>query len=502
MGGGLRSAQAQEQTIVADPNLQLFTVMAAIHAAGYNGGPDRPEATGLTADILRDLSQRNIPSLPALREFYQSHRAADPAQELSQYVSLALFLSPPPGFEIVQSPSNLPPEVLDLREMAPLLATFYREANIAGLWGQYLPALEEGSERYRKFLAQVIQETNADLRMDTAGYGNRKFAIYVSPLGSPHQTHARNYGDRYYIVVGPSPEIPEEEIRHGWLHYLLDPYPFRYPKLVESKAELQKAVARAPALDPVLRSNFSLLLTESLIRGIQARRANLPPEATQGRVRQAVEEGYILTAYFFDAMEKFAKQPVGMRLYYPEMIEGISVKQEEERLAPVQFQAPTTLSRREQHWDSRDELLRRGERSLAQGDYEQARQIFEALSQQYGPQPRVLYGLALVATQQKQPHLAKEYFTQTAELASDPRMKAWSHIYLGRLLDVENNRPAAIAEYTAALAAGDPSGDTRVAAEKGLREGFSPAGAARPPATVEEFERKPHQGIPLGKEDR
>ncbi len=498
----MQYARAQEQVIVAEPNLQLFTVLAAIQVAGYDAGTERPEQTVLTADILRDLSQRNIPSLPALQEFYRDHRAADPAHDFSQFISLALFLSPAPGFELTQSPSNLPPEVLDLKEMVPLLATFYREANIAGLWGQYLPAMEEGSERYRKFLAQVIQETSAYLRMDTPGYGNRRFAIYVSPLGAPNQTHARNYGDRYFIVVGPSPDTPEEEIRHGWLHYLLDPYPFRYPKLVESKADLQKMVARAPGLDPFLRSNFSLLLTESLIRAIQALRARLSPDAARDLVRQAVAEGYILTAYFFDAMEKFEAQPVGMRLYYPEMIEAISVKQEEERLAGVQFQAPAARSRLEQHWDSREELIRSGESSLAQGDYEQARLILETWLRQYGPQPRVLYGLALVASQQKQPLLAKEYFTQTATLASDSRMKAWSHIYLGRLLDVENNRKAAIAEYTAALAAGDPSSDTRAAAEKGLQESFWPAGTPRPPSSIEELEKRPRRGVPLGREDR
>ena len=303
LGGGASRGAAQD--IVADPNAQVFTVFAAINAAGYDAGMERPEMAPLRDAVRRELAGRTIPSLPALREFYRSHRLPDPVQDLSQYVSLALFLSAPPNFELPRNPQNMPPEVLDLREMAPLIAAFYQEAGIAGLWGKHLPALEAESDRYRKLLAKVIQETDAYLRVDTSGYRNRRFALYLNPLGAPNQTNARNYGDSYFIVVGPSVELPEEEIRHGWLHYLLDPYPLRSPKVVESKADLQKISARAPALDPSLRSNFNLLLTESLIRAIQARRMRGDPEAKRRAVSDAVEEGCYLAAYFFDAMAVF-----------------------------------------------------------------------------------------------------------------------------------------------------------------------------------------------------
>ena len=51
---------------------------------------------------------------------------------------------------------------------------------------------------------------------------------------------------------------------------------------------------------------------------------------------------------------------------------------------------------------------------------------------------------------------------------NDSRMLAWSHIYLGRIFDIQQNRDVAMEHYRAALAAGDPSADTRAAAERGL----------------------------------
>jgi len=147
-------------------------------------------------------------------------------------------------------------------------------------------------------------------------------------------------------------------------------------------------------------------------------------------------------------------------------------------------------------------MTQMGEASLARGEYEEARQIFESVSSQYGPHPRVLYGLALVASQQKQPERAKEHFAAAASLSTDARTKAWSHIYLGRLLDLEGNRPAAQAEYQAALAAGDSATDTREAAEKGLQNAFVSPGGSAPPPGNEPPENRPRQRVPLGREDR
>ncbi len=214
-------------------------------------------------------------------------------------------------------------------------------------------------------------------------------------------------------------------------------------------------------------------------------------------MNESVQEGYILTAYFNDAMAEFEKQPVGMRLYYPDMIDAINVKTEQQRLAKVQFHAPPLPEQHEVLGPTVDQMLRKGEDSIARGQYDQARHIFEDVNRQSGVQPRALYDLAIVATQQRQPEAAKEYFQKTLEVNADPHLKAWSHIYLGRLLDLEGNRDQARAEYTAALNAGDPAAETRSAAEKGLREPFAPA---NPSPAEKRPEEKTRNGVPLGKD--
>ena len=69
---------------------------------------------------------------------------------------------------------------------------------------------------------------------------------------------------------------------------------------------------------------------------------------------------------------------------------------------------------------------------------------------------------------------AQAYFERAVQGAHDPRTLAWSHIYLGRILDIQDNREQALIHYRAALQAGDPTPDTKTAAEKGLAAPYQP----------------------------
>src|SRR5262249_17735127 len=133
--------QTTEQSIVAEPDLTVFTVMAAINAAGYDSGADRADPSSIRVRVRKDLSERSIPSLPALREFYKEHRLADSARDVSQFISLALMLGSPPKFEFTLSTVNLPRDVLELQDMVPLIAAFYEQANVPALWNKYRPAM-------------------------------------------------------------------------------------------------------------------------------------------------------------------------------------------------------------------------------------------------------------------------------------------------------------------------------------------------------------------------
>ena len=68
---------------------------------------------------------------------------------------------------------------------------------------------------------------------------------------------------------------------------------------------------------------------------------------------------------------------------------------------------------------------------------------------------------------------AQRYFERAASASSEARIRGWSHIYLGRILDMQEHRQEAVGHYRAALnEAGSP--ELKAAAEKGLQQAYQP----------------------------
>jgi tetratricopeptide (TPR) repeat protein len=337
-------------------------------------------------------------------------------------------------------------------------------------------------------------EVNGYLRSSTAGYLGRSFSVYIDALGPLNQVNARSFGSDYYVVVAPSAEVQLDEVRHGYLHYVLEPLASKHSSVLREKQELLQTALRAPALDPVLKTNFKLFLSECLIRAAELRIVKLPksvPESDkQKRLDDAAAEGYFLAPYFYEALTKFEAQDAGIRLYYPTLVEKLDVRREEKRAEQITFRStPGTRQLSELNVvaarlagiaDEVERLLAEGEDCIARQDYAGARLAYRTALERStsgatsneSRRARALYGLALTATQEKQPEVAKNYFQQALEAAREPQLLAWAHIYLGRLLDMENRRDLAMRHYRQALESGDINSVARQAAQKGLDAPF------------------------------
>src|ERR1039457_2480628 len=94
-----------------DASQTLFTVMAAINAAGYDAGLASPNNNPLRAAIRASLAKRNIPSVAALKVFFEQHHRTNDTAELSQYISFALTAGGPPDFAVKTREVDIPPDV-------------------------------------------------------------------------------------------------------------------------------------------------------------------------------------------------------------------------------------------------------------------------------------------------------------------------------------------------------------------------------------------------------
>ena len=480
--------QAQQTENQLDANETLFTVMAAINAAGYDSGANSSAAHPLRAFIRQQLAAKDLPSVRALKEFYREHKHGDPAEDLSQYISFALSVGDPPDFPFLAHTESLPPDVRQFSELPTLLSVFYEQAGIADLWKQSQPAFDQVIAFYHTPLARQILEANAYMRSETSGVLGHRFQIYVDLLGAPGEIQSRNYRTDTFVVMTPaigatrerSEELAAEQIadvRHAYLHSLLDPLAVRFYQNLDEKQDLFELAKGAPALDPIYKDDFMMLTTESLIKAIEARLSPGPVAKREAMVTEALHEGFILTPALYEGLAAYEKQDTAMRMYYPDLIKGISVKNERQRLAGIQF-ATARVKRGPDRAPSEKPQVSAAVKMLATAeDLSDRRQLdlARAMLQKVLAEPpeanthaRAYFGLARIAVLQHDPELGEKLFLKAIESGPDAETRSWTYYYLGRLDDAADQRDESLKYYRLALETPGGSSKAKDAAQKAL----------------------------------
>ncbi len=463
-----------------DGSEALFTVLAALNAAGYDANLDSNANSPVRKQVRDAIASKHL-DLDALKKFMAGHHQQDPEAELSQYISFALSVEGPPDFGFWLPPQEIPPDVRKLDGLNELMADFYQEAGIADLWKQVQPELERVIEAYHTGVTQAVLEASAYLRNPTSGFRDRRFQVYVDLLGAPNQIQTRSYRERYFVVLTPSPEPQIDQVRHAYLHYLLDPYSLRYFEQWNRLKGVADFAQAAPALDESYKNDFMLLATECVIKAVESRLAH-GAQNKQALVNQALEQGFVLTPALAYGLEAYETQPESLRIYFPDLLGLIDIDHEERRLQKVEFAKTATVHQAKPAPPPPAPVLSESAKTLAQAEdlytsrnLPAAQEDYRKVLEQPADNPthaRAYYGLARIAALDHDPELAEKLFQKTLELSPDDETKSWAHLYLGRLSDAAGEREQAEKEYRAALAVQGAPEQVRTAAEKGLAQPF------------------------------
>jgi tetratricopeptide (TPR) repeat protein len=454
-----------------DASPTLFTVMAAVNAAGYDAMIDSPSNSPLRKSVRDSLAKMNIPSLPALKDFFAKHN------QISPYISFALTCEGPPNFVIRKREMEVPPDVTQIARLTPLLAAFYKEAHIEDLWQSAQPEINQTLARYHSPVIDAVMKVNLYLRQQTSGGANRsRFQILVELLGAPNQVHTRSYGFQYTIVVTPSPEIHIFEIRHAYLHYSLDPLATHYADILERKKGLADHAFRAQALDEYLKNDWLGLAGESLVKAVESRLDRNPAE-----VQKALRQGMVLAPYFAENLPAYEKQDLAMSEFYKDMVQAIDVVKEDQRLSQVKFDVQRESERTVQlaapppppALTGAAKTLDDAENLYAARDLEKAKETYLAVLQQTDLKKMhaaAYYGLARIAALQKDPESSQRLFLRTLELDPEPPVKAWALVYLGKLSLASSEQDEAVKYFQQAVSVEGASEAAIAEAKRSLQQ--------------------------------
>jgi hypothetical protein len=486
----------------------LFDIAVALNACGYDNG--LAESDPIRAHIRDQVNQVTRQSEAArdardkLCVYINQHRLSeDASRDLAQYVSLALYLTPPPELALSVDQDDMPPDSTQVDDILPILHTFVQTTQLHLIWLANHAAYEDEVDKLHDPLTQMIVNTNVYLKMPASTYTGSRFLVVLEPMLSPAETNARVYGPDYVVVASPvNGTIHMQEARHTYLHYMIEPLLYSRASSMDRMLPILKTVRDAP-LEFQYRSDIVSLVVECLIRAIEARtmdtgiaeykipadvRRNDLERETQKRnaslqriaaVRQAsvnksMTTGFVLTQYFYDQLIAFERTPDSLKEAIGPMVYGMDIDQQVHRARDIQF-AEEGSSDIITHATHTRHGLDLALAKLHQGDPAGAEQLAETALKEHTPDPgRADYILALTSVMQGHMEDAEKNFGETIRLSKDPRLLAWSHIYLGRIHDIREERDEAIAEYKTALTVRDGQPDTKAAAEKGIKEPFTP----------------------------
>ena len=484
----LASAASAQEKASLDISETLFSVVAAMNVCGYDA--ELSSSSAVRTEVRADLAEANKAAEAATAQqkmcrFYHDHQQKDSAQNLAQYVSLALNLGNPPDFSPKLPESDMPPDSTYVLGFVPVLKQYYAAARMHSVWLKHQPQYLALVDEYHEPVAKMITATDTYLRMPLAGYAGRSFTVYLEPMSAPGQVNSRNYlQDYYYLVVSPAAtNLHMDAIRHTYLHFVLDSLIAKRATALLRLKPILIPLQKAPMAEDY-KEDTGLLVVECLIRAIEARTppdAKLPASERQAMIQRDKAEGFILTGYFYEQLRDFEKGGTGLQYAFPDWLHNIDVDHEKKLASEIQFAPAAKPEVIQAAKPASQPKVVLAERELSSGNRAAAEKLArEALAANEDP-AQAYFVLARAATMSGNMQGAQENFQKALDASADPRVAAWCHIYLGRILDLQEEREAAVAQYQAALKTGDASADTQSAAERGLKEPYQPPPARQQP---------------------
>src|SRR5580700_4444101 len=156
-------------TISLIPSEPVFIMSAALNTCGYDEGLEEsgPIRKHLRDEINQALAQSEDARTKrdALCLYIAQHRMTGSERDISQYISLALYLTPPPELEVTADLTEMPPDSTQVVEVLPALRAFASAVDLHGIWLTSHHAYDEEIDKLHDPISQMIVSVNLYLKM-------------------------------------------------------------------------------------------------------------------------------------------------------------------------------------------------------------------------------------------------------------------------------------------------------------------------------------------------
>jgi len=390
------------------PDKRVMTTLAAIdsgRAADAGGTRTRVFNTQLSeaGEQFRKQVDSDLAGMPDdlrtkigafLSNYKRRHPKTNDNELLAPFISMAYTLSPAPELSDPVVTMDLPGELLDVLDFAPLVREFYRRSGFSEKLDQYSHAYLKAADTllrtsarnlvsdtldylhtkpqliYTERVKVEVKSKKSNLQTTELREHNRKFVIVPEMFAAGSNITFLNVRDDYYLILPPDKDLEQSEARRAFLQFVIDPLVLTSSQemsgvrdgikmLLDERRKSYPSVSPDPVL-AVVRSLTAAIearqdeYTNTNIAIDQARqqldKAKTEAERklitddlekykrdradeTAARLSDAYERGAVMAFYFADQLHGTEDSGFNVAASIKEMISSFDASKEGDRLA-------------------------------------------------------------------------------------------------------------------------------------------------------------------------
>ncbi len=396
--------------VKVEPDKRLMTVLATLELAqtkNLDGQMEAAVKTPLSAQgiLFRDQLKADLKDIDPkfqqkvsifIENYKKRHPKSSNAEIVAPFISMAYTLTPVPELADPVITNDLPGELLDVLDFAPLVREFYRRSAFSGKINEYIKSYQTTSDSQLRGSAKEMVKELLDylhtrpqiyytekIKTETSKTGSKKskiqavesrqrerrFFIVPEMLAPNGNISFLNIRDDYYAIVPPDIDLSQSEARRGFLQFVFDPLVLTNAKdiatfrpnikillderrktnpnispdvyLAVSRSLVSAADARQNEFEKVriataqARQNILQMKTEADKKAVSAELAKFTQAAadeTAVQLSEAYENGAVLSFYFAEQLKGLEDSGFDIASSMREMILSLDTTKETNRL--------------------------------------------------------------------------------------------------------------------------------------------------------------------------
>ena len=289
-----------EYGVKIEPDKRLIVVLASLEVADMDipltneGIIFRRKLDADTANMDANL-RRQMQSFVAR---YQSrHPNRTKQQLLAPFISMAYALSPVPELEEPARSTDLPDDLLEVLDYAPLVQQFYQN-HLSKNLDEYVQIYRDEADQLRPSAVSMVRElldymntrpqlvyaervkTETDkskskktkIQTTSVREKARRFFIVPELLAPKNTVNFINIGDDYFAVVSPETDLTNSEVRRAYLRFVLDPLVLNNAtEIFKSSDGIKSLLAERRKINPNILPDIYFAVLRSLVAAVDAR---------------------------------------------------------------------------------------------------------------------------------------------------------------------------------------------------------------------------------------